>query len=389
MNHGWEKKRLGNVCSAKGRIVRANSRFSKEDTITYIDISSIDISSNKIIEADEYRFGEAPSRAQQVIQENDILFSLVRPNLKNIARVEDDKNNLVASSGFCVLRSELMDSGFIYYLVTSDWFTHQVLRKCYGAAYPAIRENDLRGLIVPIPSKEQQRTIVAELDALNEAMEVKRKQLKALDALAQALFYDTFGDPIANPKGWEIKALGEIATIQTGATPSRKKQNNFAGNIPWVKTTEVHNCDIFSTEEHISETALNESNCKIFPIDTVLIAMYGQGKTRGQVARLKIAASTNQACAAILPNSGLNQTFLFRLLRCSYEDLRGKAIGGNQKNLNLLLIKKYPVPLPPLPLQKQFAAQVEEIEREKENVEATIARLQTLLDSRMDYWFND
>ncbi len=366
MNHGWEKKRFDD-CITKVKCPPKLQTKDYEDKGLYKIVSQedglINGYTNNVSVIFKHKnpvvvFGDHTRCVKYV----DFDFALGADGIKILSPIDD------------ILPK------FFAYTIRS----FKIPSLGYARHYRLLRNSN-----VPIPSKEQQQAIVAELDALNEAIEMKRKQLKALDALAQALFYDTFGDPVENPKGWEIKTLSGIATIQTGATPSRKKQNNFAGSIPWVKTTEVHNCDIFSTEEHISETALNESNCKIFPIDTILIAMYGQGKTRGQVARLKIAASTNQACAAILPNSDLNQTFLFRLLRCSYEDLRGKAIGGNQKNLNLLLIKKYPVILPPLPLQQHFAAQVEEIERGKENVEATIARLQTLLDSRMDYWFND
>ncbi len=366
MNHGWEKKKLGDVCTKSSSNIQQGKLSLVDDGYEIFGASGL---------IGKVDFFQQPSEYIGIVKDGS---GVGKTN------VYPPKTSVIGTMQY-ILPNPGVSTKYLCYAIKSLNLSKYV----NGAAIPHIYFRDYQKEQIPIPSIEQQQAIVAELDALNEAIEMKRKQLKALDALAQALFYDTFGDPVENPKGWEIKTLSGIATIQTGATPSRKKQNNFAGSIPWVKTTEVHNCDIFSTEEHISETALNESNCKIFPIDTILIAMYGQGKTRGQVARLKIAASTNQACAAILPNSDLNQTFLFRLLRCSYEDLRGKAIGGNQKNLNLLLIKKYPVILPPLPLQQHFAAQVEEIERGKENVEATIARLQTLLDSRMDYWFND
>lgn len=246
----------------------------------------------------------------------------------------------------------------------------------------------LKDVNYPLPPMETQAQIVAELDQIKDLIAKNRELLSQLDALTQSLFFDIFGDPISNPKGWDVSKIGAISSVQTGATPSREIEANFCGEIPWVKTTEVQNCNILNTEEHISDDAMENSNCKIFPIDTILVAMYGQGKTRGQIARLKIKACTNQACAAILPSNTLHPSFLFSFLLASYEPLRSVAIGCNQKNLNLSLIKNYPVILPPLALQEDFAAKVEAIEAQKAKVEAEIAELQTLLDARMDYWFN-
>ena len=260
-----------------------------------------------------------------------------------------------------------------------------------GVAQKNLKVEELLKISIPIPSHTQQINIVAELDKLNEVIALKRKQLADLDSLAQSLFYEMFGDPVENEKGWEVKKLGEVFVIGTGSTPDRKKSDRYyGGGVCWVKTTEVHNCDIYDTEEKITDIALKETNCSIYPIDTILMAMYGQGKTRGQIARLRTEAATNQACAAIIPNQTIcDVDFLYQFLHVSYEEIREIGRGGTQPNMNLSLVKSIRFPLPPLPLQQSFAAKVAKIEAEKQRVKASLKDLETLLASRMQYWFDN
>lgn len=279
-----------------------------------------------------------------------------------------------------LLPHEPIDAKFLYYFL--KW--KKIPSLGYSRHFRLLKE-----LKYPCPHSKVQTTVISELDKITELIEVKRSQLADLDLLAKSLFYEMFGDPITNPKGWENSTIGDVASVQTGATPSREISDYYIGDIPWVKTTEVQNCDIYETEEHISRNALENSNCKLFPLDTIIVAMYGQGKTRGQIARLKIEACTNQACAAILPCPKLHPLFLYAFLRLSYESLRSIAVGCNQKNLNLSLVKNYTIFLPPILLQNEFAAKLEAIEEQKKLIKSSIKDLRTLFASRMDYWFNE
>ena len=258
-----------------------------------------------------------------------------------------------------------------------------------GAAIPHIYFKDYGKCKIDVPPLSEQQRIVSELDLLSSIIEKKKAQLKEYDQLAQSIFYDMFGDPVTNEKGWEVKKLGEISEIGTGATPSREKEElYYGGDIHWVKTTEVHNCDITNTEETITQLAIQETNCKIYPPNTLLMAMYGQGKTRGQIAKLKISAATNQACAAIvLEESVCNLDFIFLLLLIKYEDIRAMAQGGNQANLNLKLVGSIPIIIPSLDLQNQFAEKIESIEKQKALVQQSIVETQTMFDYTMDKYF--
>jgi type I restriction enzyme S subunit len=161
------------------------------------------------------------------------------------------------------------------------------------------------------------------------------------------------------PKGWKQKKLGGIAETCSGTTPSRVRKDYYIGSIPWVKTGELQDSSIADTEEHVSESALKETSLKLLPPETLLIAMYGQGQTRGRTGLLKKSATTNQACFAILPNpERFDSTYLQFWFRYSYHRIRRETEGrgGNQPNLNGKLLREQDIPLPPLAEQKRIVA---------------------------------
>mgnify|MGYP005749050419 CR=1 FL=1 len=157
------------------------------------------------------------------------------------------------------------------------------------------------------------------------------------------------------PSGWKLSTIEEIASVSSGGTPSRKVPEYWNGNIPWVTTAEVHFETITDTAEKITVNGLENSSAKLFPIDTILMAMYGQGKTRGQVAKLGIEATTNQACAAIVLEKNHDVEYYFQFLMSRYESIREMANSGGQQNLSAGIVKSIQVPVPPLPEQKKIA----------------------------------
>ncbi|PKQ83323.1 type I restriction endonuclease subunit S [Aeromonas sobria] len=157
------------------------------------------------------------------------------------------------------------------------------------------------------------------------------------------------------PNGWKLGTIEEISSVSSGGTPSRKNESYWNGNIPWVTTAEVKFNIIEDTAEKITEEGLANSSAKLFPVDTILIAMYGQGKTRGQVAKLGIEASTNQACAAIILKAGYHVDYYYQFLISQYDNIREMANSGGQENLSGGIVKSIKVPVPPLPEQNKIA----------------------------------
>lgn len=157
------------------------------------------------------------------------------------------------------------------------------------------------------------------------------------------------------PSGWVKRTIDDIAHVSSGGTPSRSEPLYWGGTIPWVTTAEVDFCEIVDTNEKITEIGLNNSSAKLFPAGTILMAMYGQGKTRGKVAKLAIEASTNQACAAILLKESYSVDFYFQYLLSQYENVRELSNSGGQENLSGAIVKSIPVPVPPLEEQTKIA----------------------------------
>lgn len=304
-----------------------------------------------------------------------------------IGKVAITTEPMYCNQGFKnVLCGESVHNEFVYYYLLAN--NAELNRRGNGVTFKEISKKIVEDFPIVVPPMEEQRGIAAELDSVQGMIDGYREQITELDNLARSIFLDMFGDPIANPKGWDKDRLGNYASIGTGSTPSRKNHDFYNGNIPWVKSTEVNNCFIFDTTEKITPEAIENSNCSLYPIDTILIAMYGQGKTRGQVALLKLPATTNQACAAVQCSSEIKPLFLFWLFQMTYEENRILGNGTNQKNMNLSIVGNINVILPPLALQQEFAAKVEAIEKQKAWVREQLADAEMLMKERMQYYFN-
>ena len=156
------------------------------------------------------------------------------------------------------------------------------------------------------------------------------------------------------PADWEVKRLGEISDIGSGGTPSKKNSEYWNGEIPWITTSLLNQLTITRADEYITVAGLENSSAKLLKKGVLLMAMYGQGQTRGRVAQLEIGAATNQACAYIDINNG-SKDFIFQYLTANYEHIRKESNDGNQKNLSLGIITRIEVPFPSLPEQRKIA----------------------------------
>ena len=156
---------------------------------------------------------------------------------------------------------------------------------------------------------------------------------------------------------WESKKLGDLANVSSGGTPNRANPLYWNGNIPWISTTLIDFNYIDKSEEYITEEGLKNSSAKLFPIGTLLMAMYGQGKTRGKISILNIEATTNQACGAIITNQEiLNPVFVFQNLSRRYDEIRDLSNQGSQENLSGGIIKGITISFPNLSEQQKISS---------------------------------
>lgn len=177
-------------------------------------------------------------------------------------------------------------------------------------------------------------------------------------------------------KGWTEKSLGSLVNTGAGGTPLKAREDYYLnGTIPWLRSGEVRQGQIFTSKILITKTGLTESSAKLFPINTVLVAMYGA--TAGQVGILKLEAATNQAVCGILPSENFIPEFLYYLLLSKKEELLLKAVGNAQPNISQAKIRTTKVPEVSLNEQKQIVAILDKafsaIDQAKANIEKNIA----------------
>lgn len=256
-----------------------------------------------------------------------------------------------------------------------------------GATFKEISKSIVESIEIPLPEVNQQKEIAEKFKKLEQLISLRKQQLAKLDELVKARFVEMFG-VVHNSVLYPYVPVKSFTSVVSGGTPNRNVSefwNN--GSIRWVKTTELQNNVICNTDEKITQAGLDNSSAKIIPPNTVLIAMYGQGKTRGMTGYTSIECATNQACACILPCEQFNQNYLWRYMILSYDKLRDMAKGGNQPNLNIGIIKNFPVLKPPIELQNDFAAFVERVDQQKQTVQQSLEKLELMKKVLMQEYF--
>lgn len=240
---------------------------------------------------------------------------------------------------------------------------------------------------LPLPPLAEQRRIVEALEThftrLDAAVATLERARANLNRYRTSVIQATVGNRLIfeaddrGSTGWRMSSIGEIAVVGTGATPKRGTPKYYDdGDIPWVTSGALNDRVVATASEFVTEAALDETNLTVYPPGTLLVAMYGEGKTRGKCATLGIAAATNQAIAAITlrPEFVAYRSWVRLVLEAQYSAMRRMASGGVQPNLNLSLVRSVAVPLPP---EAQALALVVEVERRLSLIEAAERLLST------------
>lgn len=244
---------------------------------------------------------------------------------------------------------------------------------------------------IPLPPKSTQLAIVSELDKINELIRLKKEQLKDFDNLAQSIFYEMFGDPVENEMGWEVKKLGDSIKVIGGYAFCSK--NFLKSGIPVLRIGNINTGKFTPTNMVYWQKDKGLSRYRILPGDLVISLTGTVGKSDyGNVCILGNDYEEyylNQRNAKLEVGSNLNKYFLTYLLKQDMirKKLTGINRGVRQANIANRDIENLNIPLPPLPLQHLFAQRIEQIEHQKAEVQKAIADLETLLASRMQYWF--
>lgn len=287
-----------------------------------------------------------------------------------------------------IIPNEIVLLGYLAYCLKSM----NLAKYASGAAIPHIYFRDYGEEWLPVPPLPVQQQIVDELDKLSEIIEKKKQQVKELDTLAQAIFYDMFGDPVENEKGWEVKGLNEVCDVRDGTHDSPKYIDG--GDYILITSKNIVDGRIdYSNVSHITKEDYDAIN-KRSKVDDgdIIMAMIG---TIGKPIIVKMEdykfCIKNVALIKFPKDSLVSNIYVRALLGSTSfaQHIMTKNQGGTQKFIALGTIRKLGIPLPPLPHQQSFAQKIEAIEKQKELINQSIKETQTLFDSRMDYYFGE
>ena len=323
-------------------------------------------------------------------QDGDVLVAKVTPCFENgkagIAR--NLPNGIGAgSSEFCVFRpAEGIDERYLLAWLSSEDFRHRATVAMTGSVGLKRVPKDffLTEQIPLAPSAEQRRitdkldTVLTRVDAVNARLArvaplLKRFRQSVLAAATSGRLTEDWRDECQSGS-WQQTDVQSVALVGTGSTPLRSNPTFFAEQgTPWVTSAATGSEHITAASEFVTRAAIAAHRLKVYPAGTLLVAMYGEGKTRGQVAELDIAAAINQACAAVVVDeTKMLRTFVKLALQANYLQMRVLAEGGNQPNLNLSKVKGFPLPAPSMEEQTEIIRRVETLFAFADRLEARL-----------------
>ena len=393
MKQGWEIKRLGDVCNVLNGLwigkkepfinicVIRNTNFTKDcklnlDNVAYIDAEAKQFASRKLLVGDIIVEKSGGSEKQPVGRV--VLFDIVGgdysfSNFTSALRVKD---------GVDVIPKYLHRCLYAHYLRGE---TYKLQSKTTG-----LHNLDMKGYLrlpIPVPPIAEQEKIVAELDCLSGIIEKKKQQLKELDALAQSIFYEMFGDPVENDKRWDVKRIEDICDVYRGGSP-RPIDKFLGGNIPWIKIGDATLGDsifLTQTKEHIIEEGLRKTRF----IHSGSLIFANCGVSLGFARIITFDGCIHDGWLAFdNVSEEIDKIFFLKSLNFCTPYFRSIAPDGVQPNLNTSIMKAFKQILPPLSMQKDYVDKIQAIEKQKLLITESLVQAEMLLNSRMDYYFN-
>jgi len=276
------------------------------------------------------------TQVTKIAEPDDILMSVRAP----VGPVNISKEKICIGRGLASIRTKNASQKFVYYILKS---MQEDITGNGGAVFDSISRSQIEELEIPLPPLEVQLQIVTELDGyasiISGAKQIVENWKPRIDV-----------DP-----EWPKQKIGDICKLHTGGTPTSSNKSFYGGDIRWLVSGDIHKGEIFECEGRITKLGMENSNARMLPLNSVLVALNGQGKTRGTVALLRVPATCNQSLVAIeVTKNDLLPEFLYFTLNGMYRQLR--AINGeNQRGgLNMPLIREIEVPIPSLELQKNI-----------------------------------
>ncbi|WP_337159374.1 restriction endonuclease subunit S [Pseudomonas putida] len=337
-----------------------NPAAGEECIFQYVDLSSVD-KSRKVIDLDnvaEISSAEAPSRARQLVVAGDVLVATVRPNLNGVAVVPAELNGATASTGYCVLRADEknLHGRYLFHWVQTGSFVEDMMSKATGANYPAVSDKIVKESKIPLPPLPEQKRIAAILDKADAIRRKRQQAIQLADDFLRAVFLDMFGDPVTNPKGWDtckFEALTSLVTYGLTVRPEYHEEG-----IPLISAREIRTGELdFESCPKISRSDFDALSEKGRPKKNDILFSKTGSIGHCAIVKSELDFAVTQNAARIVPNKEVcDPIFLLAFMRTNYfYDLANKEAKGNAvKDLQLGIMKDFPMYIPPISLQKKF-----------------------------------
>jgi type I restriction enzyme, S subunit len=355
-----------------------------DQLIRYIDLSSVDQDTKVIHPNAPIVAREAPSRARQLVQTGDVLVSTVRPNLNGVAMVDASLDGATASTGFCVLRpnKKELDGAYLFHWVKTPEFVSDMVRKATGASYPAVSDRIVLESKIPLPSISEQKRIAAILDKAEKLRELRRKALAQLDAIAQSIFLEMFGNPTKAKNKFQTVQLGEVTHFIDYRGISPNKQPN---GVRLVTARNIKRGWFEDDPQEFIPTAEYESWMRRGMPRTGDVLFTTEGHTLGSAAKLpsfeKVALA--QRLIALQPKESVCSDYLLQMIlsRAFQNEVLRRSTGSAARGISSKQLAEINLPLPPISLQQEFARRVETIEQLKTTHRESLTQLDALFAS--------
>lgn len=384
MKQGWEIKKLGEVCEVIGGSTPKTSDDAFWDG-DYYWISPAELDGSKYVYSTTRTITDAGVKSAhlQILPIGTVLMSSRAP----IGKVAITKVPMYCNQGFknLVCGKDLINEYVFWFLKHNTDYLNSLGT---GATFKEISKKIVEQIPIPIPPIAEQEKIVAELDCLSGIIEKKKQQLKELDNLAQSIFYEMFGDPVENDKGWDVKKFGDVANSELGKMLDSKK--NQGELYPYLCSANVQWNDVDCTQ--VKEMRFEEDELERYRVyKGDLLICEGGDTGRCAIWKSDNAIYYQNALHRVRFVDGLMlPIFCLYTMKCYKErgEIDKYSSGQTIKHLVKKVLLTIPLIVPPIALQQDFASKIESIEKQKELIAHSIKETETLFNSRMDYYFN-
>ena len=374
MKEGWEYKKIGELCEILDSQRRpVTKRDRKEGIYPYYGASGIqDFVDSYIFDGRYLLVGEDGAKWG---------------SLDKSAYIVEGKCWVNNHAHILQINDTIIDRLLEYYLVFEDLTMYIT-----GAIVPKLTQKALVNIEIPVPPRSIQKQIVSELDLLSGIVEKQKAQLEELDKLAQSIFYDMFGDPVTNEKGWRIYKMNDLCEYIVDCPHSTPIKSKSITKYPCIRTSELKGGSIsWDSMQYLEKDEYEKRITRLKPIAGDIV--FGREGTIGDAVvlpegyffslgqRTMLLRAKNELISSIY----LHKTLMSEWIR---KQISNVNVSSTVAHVNIKDFKCFDVPLPPLSLQQEFAAKVEAIEAMKAKVRQSIKEAETLFNERMDYYFN-